>query len=72
MGATCRNPECRYSAAFKEKTKVPAASLCTSESGEPQNWGSPDDSPAQRSALASTDVARSALSSKAETGGVQG
>jgi hypothetical protein len=32
MGATCRNPECRYSSAFKEKTTVPVASLGTTES----------------------------------------
>ena len=31
MGATCRNPECRYSAAFKEKTKVPVATPGTTE-----------------------------------------
>lgn len=30
-GATCRNPECRYSAAFKEKTMVPVASTSVSE-----------------------------------------
>jgi hypothetical protein len=25
-GATCRNPECRYSAAFRERSGVPVAS----------------------------------------------
>jgi hypothetical protein len=30
-GAACRNPECRYSAAFKEKTMVPVASTSVSE-----------------------------------------
>jgi len=30
-GATCRNPECRYSSAFKEKTKVPVASTSVDE-----------------------------------------
>jgi len=31
MGATCRNPECRYSSAFKEKSKVPVASTSVDE-----------------------------------------
>jgi hypothetical protein len=30
-GATCRNPECRYSAAFKERAGVPIASTSVTE-----------------------------------------